>query len=78
MFCKFTYNQSVAVTILCVYFLYICACLQAIDELKKSLFDIGVQFTEETLVVVEDNTVDSLSKDTFVSLCTVNVAYSYA
>ena len=41
--------------------------MQAIDELKEDLFRAGVEYTEETLVVVGEE-VEGLSKDTFVSV----------
>ena len=68
IFCVFTYNHSVTVTIVGVYIFSICARIQGIDELKESLSDIGVQYIEETLVIGKGNRVYGLSKDTFVSL----------
>ena len=41
---------------------------QAIDELKEHLFRARVEYTEETLVIVGNNTIEGLSKDTFVSI----------
>ena len=48
----------------------VCVCCQAIDELKQDLFKAGVDYTEETLVVVENDVIEGLSRDTFVSLFT--------
>ena len=48
----------------------VCVCCQAIDELKQDLFKAGVDYTEETLVVVENDVIEGLSSDTFVSLFT--------
>ena len=45
------------------------------DDLKISLYESGVKFTENTLVIVENDRVDGLSKSTFVStLYTVDIA----
>ena len=49
----------------------VCVCCQAIDELKQDLFKAGVDYTEETLVVVENDTIEGLSRDTFVSVFTL-------
>ena len=45
--------------------------MQAIDELKDDLFMAGVEYTEETLVIVGNNTIEGLSKDLFVSCASV-------
>ena len=60
---------------MCAYVLCMCLSLgiQAIDELKASLFESGVEYTENTLVVVEDDIVEGLSRNTFVSFLWVTL-----
>jgi gamma-aminobutyric acid type B receptor len=50
----------------------------AIDELKEDLFKDGVEYTEETLVIVEDDIIEGLSRDTFDDGSRIFIVAGYA